>query len=167
MSKHRQIVEKFIGRKLTSSEIIHHINGDPSDNRIENLQIMVNQGEHVRLHLKTRKWPAKLIRSNFHLYTDQISRLKELSVEWGLPMAEIIRRAIDEYIISPIPINEDNHVSLDKCKYALSLSKVLKHRLDQQARKKGLGIDEIIRRSLDQYLDDEVESEILREIFES
>jgi hypothetical protein len=37
---HRTIYEEYIGRKLTSNEVIHHINGDCNDNKIENLNLM-------------------------------------------------------------------------------------------------------------------------------
>ena len=46
---HRQVMETHIKRKLLPTEIVHHINGDKKDNRIENLKIMTAQ-EHNRLH---------------------------------------------------------------------------------------------------------------------
>lgn len=49
IKKHRKVMENHIGRKLKSDEVVHHINGDRSDNRIKNLQLMT-WGEHSRLH---------------------------------------------------------------------------------------------------------------------
>ncbi len=46
---HREIMEQHIGRQLNSNEHIHHYNGLPRDNRIENLAI-VTKAEHIRIH---------------------------------------------------------------------------------------------------------------------
>ena len=46
---HRVIMENYLGRKLEISEIVHHINGNKTDNRIENLQLMT-RAEHWALH---------------------------------------------------------------------------------------------------------------------
>jgi len=50
---HRVIMERHIGRKLSIREIVHHINDNKLDNRIENLQIM-SRAEHNRHHLYER-----------------------------------------------------------------------------------------------------------------
>ena len=52
--EHREIVERQIGRKLRSDEHIHHIDGNPRNNKLENLKI-VSPAEHVRIHKPARK----------------------------------------------------------------------------------------------------------------
>lgn len=52
VSEHRLIMENYIGRFLTQKEIVHHINENRSDNRIENLKLMMNNSEHRKEHTK-------------------------------------------------------------------------------------------------------------------
>jgi len=45
--EHRLIVEKQIGRFLKPKEHVHHINGNKTDNRVENLMAFVSNGAHI------------------------------------------------------------------------------------------------------------------------
>jgi len=46
---HRLVVEKFLGRKLKRSEIIHHIDSNKVNNLLKNLLLLTNK-THAKLH---------------------------------------------------------------------------------------------------------------------
>lgn len=54
--EYRLIAERLIGRSLRDDEIVHHKNGDITDNRLSNLSI-ISQAEHAKLHAIGRRNP--------------------------------------------------------------------------------------------------------------
>ena len=56
-AEHRFVVENTIGMELSSSDIVHHIDGDRDNNDPSNLQVM-SRAEHINVHrqgLKTKR----------------------------------------------------------------------------------------------------------------
>ena len=56
VKRSRLVMENHIGRYLTPNETIHHKNFDREDDRIENLELFSNIGEHTRFHALCRNY---------------------------------------------------------------------------------------------------------------
>ena len=54
MTEHRFVMEAHLGRKLKKTEHVHHIDGDKTNNKIENLMLLSNS-EHRRIHAKKNR----------------------------------------------------------------------------------------------------------------
>jgi hypothetical protein len=55
LNEHRYLMEKFLGRKLKSDEVVHHINFRRDDNRLENLVVMSKTAHSSFHNLKHNK----------------------------------------------------------------------------------------------------------------
>lgn len=56
--QHTLVMEAHLGRYLCEDEVVHHINHDRGDNRIENLQLMTKH-EHCAMHGRQNIWAAR------------------------------------------------------------------------------------------------------------
>ncbi len=48
--EHRLVMEKYIGRYLKPTEVVHHINKDTSNNVLNNLMLFANSSSHLAYH---------------------------------------------------------------------------------------------------------------------
>jgi hypothetical protein len=99
---HRHLIEEKLGRKLAFDEVVHHVNGDVLDNRIENLQLMTSK-EHAIHHGTGRKCKteakeriAKSLKGTPNYsrarYTKKHLEEWQEMINLGVPVREISRR---------------------------------------------------------------------------
>lgn len=72
IAEHRLIMEKKIGRYLTKQEVVHHIDGNRKNNKLSNLKLFANDGEHMKIgHPKHCKKIGKINKGkHFHPITE-------------------------------------------------------------------------------------------------
>ena len=51
VDEHRYIMEQHLGRKLKKDEVVHHIDGDKTNNKIYNLEVM-KLSKHSKFHFE-------------------------------------------------------------------------------------------------------------------
>ena len=101
--EHRHVVEQHLGRKLTPEEVVHHRNGDPSDNRIENLEVMpfgIHTAEHHRGTKQAEQ--SRITQSVLAEYREEKKRLQALNAD----LLEALKRLESTARILPESMDE-------------------------------------------------------------
>lgn len=50
IKEHRYVMAKHLDRCLTRKEVVHHIDRDKLNNKIENLMLFASNSEHIKFH---------------------------------------------------------------------------------------------------------------------
>ena len=85
IKEHRLVGEKMLGHPLIKTDIVHHINGEKLDNRVENLDVLDGEEQHRLTHISLETIAFKLFNMGLidyvketHTYTLAEGKLGEL-----------------------------------------------------------------------------------------
>ena len=61
MLEHILVMEKYLGRLLKKGEEIHHKDGNPSNNSLDNLQLFSSSSDHITYEMQLRDFAKKIL----------------------------------------------------------------------------------------------------------
>ena len=80
--EHRHVMELHLNRVLSPEELVHHINGEKSDNRIENLSLETWAEHTIEHHTGSKRGDStKKSMQVLASYREDVKRLKEINAE--------------------------------------------------------------------------------------
>lgn len=109
IDEHRLVMEKFLNRKLNFNEIVHHIDGNKSNNEISNLQILT-RSEHSKLHYNSNNIPSisETRKNKLRSLYSKVSKEQALRIKYdNEPTETLIKELnISKHVISRIRCNK-------------------------------------------------------------
>lgn len=69
--EHRVFVELDIGRRLNNGELIHHVDGDKTNNNLNNLALCEGDFHHRKIHGQLERISFELVRRGFILFNHE------------------------------------------------------------------------------------------------
>lgn len=102
-SAHQRVAERALGKPLPAGAEIHHVNGDPKDNRPANLVICQDAAYHDLLHARARARGWTPVRTGEVPYilrdvNDELwKRVKVKAAQDGKPIRTVLIELLTKY----------------------------------------------------------------------
>lgn len=95
---YRKLMAKQIRRALTKYEVVHHVNKDVTDNRLENLMLM-SLSDHSSMHMSGRKLPIET-KDKLRKQSRRARPSAILSIEDVRDVRKMLRNGIKQRLIA-------------------------------------------------------------------